>query len=368
MSFGTTGASYIYALLPFTDSNHLTHHRVIDVPSRSVFASKDNARAQEVATNFAESSRLFSDEMFACVVNGVFDPPANMTPPQGALYAILPTTIIGSYEANLADDGKPGTQIFSHRLDNNYYNYRENGFGEDGYYTVLMQDGIVSPGTLIVNDPSQAIGFFQYFFTVNNQPLPNGNTPNPSTYYWAQSSPSTVDQIISTTDSVTESVSLEIDMTVDGPSSKISVSWTASTSTTSEISQWGIVEDTNPINSSTAWSFHQQTPYDPSELQWSNFGSWWEQAYNGGNVNVVPDLSTNTLQIHTISAWYAAGSLRSSTGTLPIVTTTARNHDVSIVANPGYLNSHHRAEWWVYEVADSYKMDLNAFPNTTSTL
>jgi hypothetical protein len=69
---------------------------------------------------------------------------------------------------------KPGTQIVSHRLDNKYdffililliyfaissfYNYRENGFGEDAYYSVLMQDGIVSPGTLLVNNPTQAIG------------------------------------------------------------------------------------------------------------------------------------------------------------------------------------------------------------------
>ena len=110
-----------------------------------------------------------------------------------------------------------GTQTISHRLDNKYehtyvlisclfvlsfYNYRENGYGEDAYYTVLLQDGIVSPGTLLVNTPSQAVGydtfnlcehvnisgvfswilflairFFQFEFTVQNQPYPNGALP-----------------------------------------------------------------------------------------------------------------------------------------------------------------------------------------------
>jgi len=375
LTFGTPGSSYAYSILPFTDRNEVRHHRVIDVPDRAAPAKRatinDNGRRTDfedvvLEMNIDASAKMFSDEIFTSLAYGVFDPPANMTPPQGALYAILPYTMLGSYEATLQSMNKPGSQIVSHRLDNNFYNYRENGFGEDAYYTVLMQDGIVSPGTLIISDPTQAIGYYQFVFSVANQPYPNGALPDPSTFYWAQSSPATVDQTVSETSSVSESLALEVDMTVDGPSSKISVTWTASTSVTSQIVQWGVVEDTVPTNSTTSWTYHQQLPYDPFELDWYNFGNWYQAAYDGNNVAMVPDLSTNTLQVHTISAWYAAGSLRNSDGSLPVQTVSTRNHEVAIVVTPGYFNGHHHVQWYSDFFNFPFKMDLNSFPNTTS--
>eukprot|EP00026_Physarum_polycephalum_P006553 Phypoly_transcript_06601.p1 GENE.Phypoly_transcript_06601~~Phypoly_transcript_06601.p1 ORF type:complete len:462 (+),score=76.40 Phypoly_transcript_06601:106-1386(+) len=375
MTFGTPGSSYAYSVLPFTDKNKVRHHRIVDVPNKAAPAKRatiqDNGRRSdfvdvELEMNFEESAKMFSDEIFASVVNGVFDPPANMTPPQGALYAILPYTMLGSYTANLQEMNKGGSQTVSHRLDNNFYNYRENGFGEDGYFMVLMQDGIVSPGSLIISDPTQAIGFYQFLFSVANQPYPNGALPDSNTFYWSQSSPATVDQTVSETSSVSESLSLEVDMTVDGPSSKISVTWTASNSITSEIEQWGIVEDSVPINSTTVWTYHQQLPYDPFELDWYQFGNWWGGAYSGNDVKALPDLSTNTLQAHTISAWYASGSLRSGDGSLPVQTVSTRNHEVAIVCTPKFYNGHHYVEWYTEFFNFPFKMDLNSFPNSTS--
>jgi len=155
-------------------------------------------------------------------------------------------------------------------------------------------------------------------------------------------------------------------MTVDGPVVKESVTWTASTSVTSDIAQWGVLEDTNPVNSTTSWTYHQQLPYDPYELDFYNFANWWSSAYSGNDVQTPPDLSLNTLQVHTVSSWYASGTLRNSAGSLPVQTICSRDHQVAIVATPSYYNGHHVATFWRQPFSDPFKMDLNYFPNSTS--
>ena len=79
----------VYSVLPFTDRNKVLHHRVIDVPTRasqvarariSEIGQKSKLASVSLTLNFDESMKMFSDELFASVVNGVFDPPANMTP------------------------------------------------------------------------------------------------------------------------------------------------------------------------------------------------------------------------------------------------------------------------------------------------
>lgn len=77
---------------------------------------RSNFEIVDLEVNPEESAKAFSNEIFASVVNGVFDPPSNMTPrtfqpvafylthnytAQGALYAILPSTILGSYDVNI---------------------------------------------------------------------------------------------------------------------------------------------------------------------------------------------------------------------------------------------------------------------------
>jgi len=299
------------------------------------------------------------------VKNGVFDPPANMTPPAGTLYRIMPSSVYGTYTEDLSDFNRPGSQTSSIRVDNTYYNYRENGYGEDAYFCVLTQDGIASPGTLLDNEASQAIGYFQDAFVVTNTPKPFNANPN-ADFYWHASSPATVDQTHSETSTVSLSFSLGIDMNMDGGSVSTSITWTAETSVTSEISDWGIDEDTVPSTSVTSWSFHQQYPYDPYTLKWSNFPTWWQSAYSGNNVQTPPALSVNTLQLHTISAWYASGFLRKN-NSLPLYIYTDTFYESAIVAADGYFDNHHTAVYYQNpQDFAAFYLDLNSYPKSVA--
>lgn len=79
----------LYAVFPFTDRNNLRHYRMIDVPMRNARAQKTSGdeggvfairETANFALNFDASAKMFSDEMYACVVHGVYDPPGNLTP------------------------------------------------------------------------------------------------------------------------------------------------------------------------------------------------------------------------------------------------------------------------------------------------
>ena len=72
----------------------MRHHRVIEVPNRDTLSkrSKIDENGQRsgfesvnLEMNYDESVRMFSAEIFQSVVNGVFDPPQNMTPRMSTL-------------------------------------------------------------------------------------------------------------------------------------------------------------------------------------------------------------------------------------------------------------------------------------------
>jgi len=359
LSYGYPGASHAYGVLPFVDKNGVQHYKIMDVPAQT--GSGLNAHE-----NVEASIKAFSDYLAGVMASGVSDPPPSLVPPEGTLYRIMPTSIFASLGADLSIFNKSGSQTFSYRIDNTFFNYRENGNGEDGYVLLMTQDGLVSPGTPIINNQNDAIGFFQDTFSIVNTPKPFDKAPTEN-FYWSASNPATVDQTHSETSTVSTTVSTNVDMAIGGSGN--STVFTALNSVSSAIDDWGINENSVGPTSVTGWTYHMQFPYDPYNLLWKNFGQWWKSAYNGNNVNGVPDLSLNTLQVHTVSVWYADGSLRSPQNTLPVNVYTVCYLEGAIVANPGWLvQGHHECAWTSYSWNfKPFQMDMNSFPNKTSS-
>eukprot|EP01133_Synstelium_polycarpum_P006536 gene6536-7569_t len=356
------GESYAYAVFPFTDSNGKVHHKVMDWSTKSANGTNEavieffNSDLQELM-NHPSRDKYLSDT------------PSSMIPAvTGAIYRVFLGSVYGSYNVNLDQYNKPGKQqTIQHRIDNTYFNYRVNGTmnGSNGQFNgriiVVNQDGIISPSTPVSSDQNAA-GFFQYYFQLTNSPYYVNAQIDPSQFFWMATNPITINQQTQRTTSVTNSISLSFDISVnqDGPS--VSGGFSASTSitnsVTSEISDWGIQETTQPIESNTQWSYHMQYPYDIFSLGEDNFGSWWSKAYSSNKVIQPPDLSMNSLQLHTSSAWFSSDSIDSPTMGIK----HSREHRVGYVANPNVLNSHHYLVSGNDNFNDNFEWDVTYYP------
>eukprot|EP01133_Synstelium_polycarpum_P017194 gene17194-20489_t len=212
-------------------------------------------------------------------------------------------------------EGKIATgvqQVFSFRIINQFYKYKDNVQNE--IVTVMIQKIYSSPATEAINDPKNCIGFFQTHLSVmNHLVLANGATvPNNGLFNLESSSPATVDQTHTLTSTSTTKTEISVGFTfgsADGSvSGNIDHTWTKSTQDVEQISDWGIVEITDPVTQSPGWVFHQQFPWDGYSLGYDNFPSWYSQAYDGGSVRYPPNLSTGTLQASTSTIWRCVGA------------------------------------------------------------
>lgn len=213
------------------------------------------------------------------------------------------------------------TQQVSAQLTGTFYVYHECGHGQDSFLVVYKEDGILSTANsdhpLIVtmgekwDDTHAGTGFALYRMdtsvvpvTINGQPLDNQSVS------WVCSSPSTVNKEESKTDQTVESFNQSVTLNAkDGASATYSHDYQIWHSTTIDVTDWGIEEQSDAAANKGAWMFFQNTPWAGTLgmplpfIGWT----WWEAAYNvgGGWDDVKPfnALSTGVMQYHTCAAW-----------------------------------------------------------------
>ncbi|EFA75232.1 hypothetical protein PPL_11307 [Heterostelium album PN500] len=269
-------------------------------------------------------------------------PPSNTTIPFG----YIQTVEVSQFAITIAGSSYNGQQqVFSRRLDNNYYIYKDNVNKINNF--ALIQNGFVYPGSsMIVNDPNNALGFSQYQFSFNNEMTYNGE-PLDTNFNLQSTSPPTVDQthVITNveTTSTTITISFSIDSSTGSGGGSYSETWTEKTSSTQQVSDWGVNEQTDPASMSTGWVYHQQLPTDIYTLGYLNFGTWWAEAYDQGQIRPLEPLSTSTLQTSTSSVWSVDSSLIDpTTDELVLDINLSTLHCAALIANPGFFDSHHK--------------------------
>jgi hypothetical protein len=134
--------------------------------------------------------------------------------------------------------------------------------------------------------------------------------------FWLKSRPPTessrheVSNGWSVVDEYKLNVNLGYDATV-GPKGDINFNYThrftAEYSEKRDITDWSVIEKTDPETSEGNWQFYQQWPTDMMILDTENFPTYWElffeKAWNPCKVKDVPNLSKYTMTTHNTMLW-----------------------------------------------------------------
>ncbi|EFA77024.1 hypothetical protein PPL_09776 [Heterostelium album PN500] len=223
-------------------------------------------------------------------------------------------------------------QTFSHTINSHYYIYDD--INADQIYLLLIQNTYAYPDIIGIVNPVSAIGFFQSSFELQNLITYNGGSSVPPLQArLVNSAPSPVDQNQNYT------TMYDVYGTV-----ALSDGWSANSSRfQSTIQNWAITEASNTATLSPGWVFHQQQPYDAWASGYNEFAQWYADAYYQGEVRYPPQLSMSTLQMTTVSEWCFDKSLINQTNNqLQIEIQHVVQHAAILVANPGFIDSHHK--------------------------
>lgn len=293
---------------------------------------------------------------------------SSMYPPAGAPFGICVISTPVTFDLQWDLLGK--SQKASARINGTFYVYHENGEGLDDYFVVYMEDGSLTPGTMLSND-GQGRGFYQVLFTNSAAPThPDDGSPLIDGVSWSSSSPATVNQNESkqdmTVDSFSEQLSLSLSVQAGkqgsiGGSVGGSVDQTVQiwNSTNITISDWGINETTQAASNVASWTWHQQEVWDPLAQRPQDFKSWYQQAYDDNAVIALPNLSTNTLQYHATAAWRFDKSLIDSNGSLEVRFAGDQSYLFAAMSMPGFGNSQYHTLCWSQPSASwEYTLDL----------
>ncbi|BAY20412.1 hypothetical protein NIES2100_01530 [Calothrix sp. NIES-2100] len=158
-----------------------------------------------------------------------------------------------------------------------------NNYGNELFqYIHLQTSATVSPGSLAVNNDEER-AWSQSYFALSIK-------PQSDQIFWFQSSPETINNSTTVTDSTSFTINFDISESPSGGGS-----FTADKSTTRDITDWKIVETT--AGSCGAWQYSQQNPYDATQNNLQDRFTFW------GHVKELPNLSLYTLQSHTQIVW-----------------------------------------------------------------
>eukprot|EP01132_Coremiostelium_polycephalum_P007820 gene7820-9628_t len=349
-----------------TDDNGFKYERFFSSPSTDHFYK--NTTVNPLSTDVLSELLVNNFHSYLIRDDGpVFPliPPSNSSIP----YSYIETSLSSIFGMDTGNAGiNPQEQVASQRITNHIYLYKDTVNNKIVF--VLQQTGYSFPGSpLAVEKPNLAIGYFQVYFGLNNVPTYNGQQFTDDHFNLLMTSPQTVDQEhqVTNTASTKTSFSVNFEITPDGGGGGASYSKTWSTSYTDveDISDWGVVEMTNPAPQTSGWVYHQQFPYDPYLLGLENFPVWWQQAYSGGNINYPPALSTSTLQSSVVTVWKADASIIDpNTDMLVIDINYNIQFGAILIALPGYVDSHHKEFIQEYSgLLGIQSLNLNYFPN-----
>lgn len=265
------------------------------------------------------------------------------------------------------------------RVNSDFYVYREASHGFDGLYVVYCESGLLSPGDAYHVSRRYTEGPFQFAFENAIQVHdPQTDRPFSSGVNWVKSSPNTVNQVHDKQDMTVTSVDDSISIGVQaggspmGPGGGVNLGYTHSESVqlwrsdNYSIKDWGVVEKTEPVSNTGRWFWHQQVPYDVTELGDPSCGgdfSWWQQAYDGdwppNPCQEVAQLSTSTLQYNTAIAWRFSLSLLNK-GSLPVRFVQSLDWRCALIAQSDWppTGGHHQIWPECFHASMTHDIDL----------
>lgn len=160
------------------------------------------------------------------------------------------------------------TQVISHRLNTYWYLYIQAPPFAQLYYAFVMVDAIHNPQTQLAND--DAVGLYLSNLDIRISANRENDETDPENLFWIKSSPPTqntkheIGKSWSSTDSFSLSMNLGFkgELFSGGLSFNYTHTFTASYSETREITDWSVVEATDPVSSVGVWSYYQSWPVD----------------------------------------------------------------------------------------------------------
>lgn len=237
-----------------------------------------------------------------------FETPS-MIPEEGAVWREVVETTYRSWVTSWGNPFPFGEdQVVSHRMNTYWYIYLQAPPFQQVYYTFLLVDGLHNPNTQ--THQSAAVGFFLSGLELNIHAERTDGEADPENIFWIKSSPPTqntqhtVGKSWESKDTYSTSINLGFKgKEVHGDFNfNYTHTFTTSYSESRDITDWSVVENTDPVHSKGKWLYYQQWPVDTLRHSLPSFPQDWpmyyEQQWNPCRVREVPNLSLYALGTH----------------------------------------------------------------------
>jgi len=246
----------------------------------------------------------------------------SMVPEDGAVWRELIETTFRFWEMSWKDPFPfRQVQTISHRLNTYWYLYLQAPPFKELYYAFVLVDGLHNPNTQLATP--DAVGLYLSNLDINIHAERADREADHENVFWIRSSPKTqntqhtIGRSWSSTDAYSMSMNLGFTGKVVSGSMNFNYThtFTASYSESRDITDWSVVENTNPVSGTGQWRYYQQWPVDMLQHNVQDFPRVWEQYYeqswNPCRVKDVPNLSKFALATHNSMVWAVNPRLRS---------------------------------------------------------
>lgn len=241
----------------------------------------------------------------------------------------------------LWNDGTFGQQDFGFTLSPDIFLYLVDNGGEYSYELVAALNGSATPGAPADGSNQGARLGFQYRFDLaikitneDGTPIVGGQSITPR-----DTLPNNVNKTTQVTNSASSVHTDTYQVMSEGNTSSSSYTSSVERKTESgkafQVTDWGVIDQSNAQQGLASWIWHQQTPYDIYTLNPSHFDKWFEDAYHKDHPLDVTELSKANLPISTTSTWRVDHDLVKA-GSLPVRIEITATLYAAGVANPDY--------------------------------
>jgi hypothetical protein len=183
-----------------------------------------------------------------------------------------------------------------------------------------LVDGLHNSNTQLVSQ--EAVGMYLTNLDIRIQGVRENGKSDPDHIYWIRSSPETqsTEHTIGRSWQSNDHYALSMNLGYNGKDWSggmkfdASHTFTASYTENRDITDWSVVENTNPVSSTGQWRYHQKWPVDMLLNDLDTFGRTWEfyfeRPWNPCQVRDVPNLSKYALSTHDSMVWAIDPTLR----------------------------------------------------------
>jgi len=178
-----------------------------------------------------------------------------------------------------------------------FYVYWVNGVQNSPYFVVILrQTGPMSLGGTLANNQN-SLGYFQTNFNIANNTLTDWNrNPLGQGALMSSYSPGS-----GNTANIPVSISVPMALYAQTASGMGSVQFDATVNDTLPYSDWAVQDQTSGGN--TAWECYQYNDWNVLQNPPDDFGNWWQQVYNGDQVNSMPNMSFGSIPFEMITVY-----------------------------------------------------------------